>query len=149
MTRIRHIQLAALCASLLLAGGAARAADAPKVPDYGPNLERFEYPHEVHRHTVNSQGQALSMAYMDVKPKQANGRTVVLHEVAAAVRHASGYAPHPAETRAASDGAICGAVVPRRLRAARLEPANAVGNYWRRCSTTTGILRVVFLAYPS
>ena len=80
MTRIRHPRLAAWCASLLLAGGAgaAHAADAPKVPDYGPNLERFEYPHEVHRHTLTSQGQTLSMAYMDVKPAQANGRTVVL-----------------------------------------------------------------------
>ena len=56
-------------------GGAVYAAE---VPDYGPNLERFEYPHPVERFRFESQGQALIMAYMDIAPKKPNGKTAVL-----------------------------------------------------------------------
>lgn len=45
---------------------------------YGPRLEGFEYPFPVQTYTFASQQQSLEMAYLDVKPKQANGRTVVL-----------------------------------------------------------------------
>jgi pimeloyl-ACP methyl ester carboxylesterase len=45
---------------------------------YGPQLEGFEYPHEVRRFEFQSQGQPLSMAYLDIAPGKANGRTVVL-----------------------------------------------------------------------
>ena len=45
---------------------------------YGAQLEGFEYPHEVERFDFNSQGQPISMAYLDVAPEKANGRTVVL-----------------------------------------------------------------------
>lgn len=45
---------------------------------YGPQLEGFDYPHEVRRFEFQSQGQPLSMAYLDVAPALANGRTVVL-----------------------------------------------------------------------
>ena len=47
-------------------------------PSYGPELEGFDYPHEVRRFDFVSQGQRLSMAYMDVAPARPNGRTVVL-----------------------------------------------------------------------
>jgi pimeloyl-ACP methyl ester carboxylesterase len=45
---------------------------------YGPMLEGFDYPHPVQRFEIGTQGQALSMAYMDVRPKTPNGFTVVL-----------------------------------------------------------------------
>lgn len=47
-------------------------------PVYGPQLEGFDYPHEVRRFEFESQRQSLSMAYMDVAPAKPNGRTVVL-----------------------------------------------------------------------
>ncbi|GAB1576869.1 alpha/beta fold hydrolase [Bordetella petrii] len=66
----------ALAASaLLLAAGAHAQA---RVPDYGPMLERFDYPYKVGHFKLESQGQALSMAYMDIRPEKPNGRTVVL-----------------------------------------------------------------------
>lgn len=43
-----------------------------------PMLSDFDYPWPVERHTITSQGQALEMAYLDVSPETANGRTVVL-----------------------------------------------------------------------
>ena len=45
---------------------------------YGAELEGFDYPHPVKRFTLQSQGQALSMAYMDVPSDTPNGSTVVL-----------------------------------------------------------------------
>lgn len=46
---------------------------------YGPQLEGFAYPHPVQRFELKSQGQALSMAFLDVAPTgKPNGRTVVL-----------------------------------------------------------------------
>ncbi|MFA4913032.1 MAG: alpha/beta hydrolase [Alcaligenaceae bacterium] len=65
-----------LWASLLTAGCASAAA--PQIPDYGPELERFAYPYEVKRHPIESQGQKLSMAYMDIAAPTPNGKTVVL-----------------------------------------------------------------------
>jgi len=47
-------------------------------PAYGPQLEGFDYPHEVRRFDFESQRQPLSMAYLDIAPQKANGRTVVL-----------------------------------------------------------------------
>ncbi|TDV23021.1 pimeloyl-ACP methyl ester carboxylesterase [Paraburkholderia caballeronis] len=66
---------ACLAVSLSLPVGAAVAADGPA---YGPELEGFDYPMPVHRFEFQSQGQALQMAYMDVRPAQPNGRTAVL-----------------------------------------------------------------------
>jgi pimeloyl-ACP methyl ester carboxylesterase len=43
-----------------------------------PLLGDFDYPHPVQRYDFTSQGQALSMAYMDVRPAQPNGKTIVL-----------------------------------------------------------------------
>jgi pimeloyl-ACP methyl ester carboxylesterase len=45
---------------------------------YGAQLEGFDYPHEVERFDFKSQGQMLSMAYMDIAPRNPNGHTVVL-----------------------------------------------------------------------
>jgi pimeloyl-ACP methyl ester carboxylesterase len=47
-------------------------------PVYGPELEGFDYPYPVGRFAISSQRQIVRMAYMDVAPKNPNGRTVVL-----------------------------------------------------------------------
>ena len=41
-------------------------------------LADFAYPHPVQRYEFTAQGQALSMAYMDVRPDKPNGKSVVL-----------------------------------------------------------------------
>ncbi len=64
--------LAAL--GIALAPAALRAAD----PTYGPELEGFAYPWPVSHYRFTSQGVALDMAYMDVKPAKPNGRTAIL-----------------------------------------------------------------------
>ena len=43
-----------------------------------PMLADFDYPFPVHRYEFTSQGQSLAMAYMDVRPAQPAGKTVVL-----------------------------------------------------------------------
>jgi pimeloyl-ACP methyl ester carboxylesterase len=43
-----------------------------------PLLSDFDYPHPVQRYEFRSQGQQLAMAYMDVRPAQPNGKTIVL-----------------------------------------------------------------------
>jgi pimeloyl-ACP methyl ester carboxylesterase len=65
------------CATALGAGGSwvpAATSDAA----YGAELDGFEYPYPVSRFEFSSQGQSLKMAYMDVSPRNGNGRTVVL-----------------------------------------------------------------------
>jgi pimeloyl-ACP methyl ester carboxylesterase len=47
-------------------------------PTYGLELEGFDYPHDVNRYRFKSQGSDVAMAYMDVRPRTANGRTAVL-----------------------------------------------------------------------
>lgn len=42
------------------------------------NLSNYSYPHDVHFLSLESQQQALKMAYMDVQPEQPNGKTMVL-----------------------------------------------------------------------
>jgi pimeloyl-ACP methyl ester carboxylesterase len=54
------------------------ALSADPGPAYGPQLEGFAYPWPVTLYKFQSQGQALEMAYMDVKPSTSNGRTAVL-----------------------------------------------------------------------
>jgi pimeloyl-ACP methyl ester carboxylesterase len=61
-------------AFLLLAAPAA-AQDGPA---YGPQLEGYDYPFPVQHYRFQSQGTAMDMAYMEVKPAQPNGRAVVL-----------------------------------------------------------------------
>jgi pimeloyl-ACP methyl ester carboxylesterase len=58
---------------LLAFGSLASAADA-----YGPELQGFDYPYPVAHFDFPSQRQTLRMAYMDVRPLSANGRTAVL-----------------------------------------------------------------------
>ena len=53
-------------------------AAAQEGPAYGMQLEGFAYPWPVALYRFRSQGQALEMAYMDVKPSRPNGRTAVL-----------------------------------------------------------------------
>ena len=45
---------------------------------YGAELQEFDYPYPIEQFHFVSQGEALSMAYMDVKPEHPNGRTVVM-----------------------------------------------------------------------
>src|SRR5277367_6573035 len=59
---------------LAFASSLASAADA----SYGPELQGFEYPYPVAHFDFESQRQELRMAYMDVQPKNPNGRTAVL-----------------------------------------------------------------------
>ena len=55
------------------------AAAPPQPPaELGANLERFDYPYPVRRFRVTAQGQPLDLAYMDLRPKRPNGRTVVM-----------------------------------------------------------------------
>ncbi|WP_207459973.1 alpha/beta hydrolase [Azospirillum sp. SYSU D00513] len=68
----------AVLLSAILAVAGALATGVQASPAYGPNLEQFPYPFPVERFEFDSQGQRLSMAYMDVKPERPNGRTVLL-----------------------------------------------------------------------
>ncbi|MDR3422945.1 MAG: alpha/beta hydrolase [Xanthobacteraceae bacterium] len=69
-----------LCIAIAAAdGGASRCLAADDEPAYGPRLEGFDYPWPVSHFTFTSQGEAMDMAYMDVKPTTvANGKTAVL-----------------------------------------------------------------------
>jgi pimeloyl-ACP methyl ester carboxylesterase len=71
MRKWLFLTLAATCAA-----AATPRAQPPAV--YGPELEGFDYPHRVERFSFLSQGQNVTMAFMDVAPEQANGRTIVL-----------------------------------------------------------------------
>ncbi|ABR86671.1 TPA: alpha/beta hydrolase [Pseudomonas aeruginosa] len=69
------MSLPRLSLCLALACGPALASQAPV---YGERLEGFDYAYPVHYLDFTSQGQPLSMAYLDVAPKRPNGRTIVL-----------------------------------------------------------------------
>jgi pimeloyl-ACP methyl ester carboxylesterase len=56
----------------------AAAASAAEQRSYGPELQGFEYPFPVKGFNFKSESQQFAMAYMDVAPEHANGRTVVL-----------------------------------------------------------------------
>ncbi|VVM97108.1 2-succinyl-6-hydroxy-2, 4-cyclohexadiene-1-carboxylate synthase [Pseudomonas fluorescens] len=58
---------------------AALPALAAEGPEYGPELQGFEYPYTVKHFAFESQGKSLQMGYMDVAANgKANGRSVVL-----------------------------------------------------------------------
>lgn len=61
---------AMLSSSAALLGSGTASAD--------PMLSDFAYPHPVGRFDFVSQGQAMTMAYMDVAPENPNGSTIVL-----------------------------------------------------------------------
>lgn len=74
---IRTVLLASLVA--LPCAAAAQLPDATPAPRYGGRLEGFDYDFPVREFSLQSQGQSLVMAYLDVAPsRNANGRTVVL-----------------------------------------------------------------------
>ncbi len=62
----------------LLAVLLASPALAAEPPSYGPELEGFAYPYPVRDYSFDSQGERLTMRYMDVAPAKPNGSTVVL-----------------------------------------------------------------------
>ncbi len=53
-------------------------AQQPPVKPYDINLTDYQYPYPVQFLTLNIQGEALSMAFMDVKPANSNGHSVML-----------------------------------------------------------------------
>lgn len=63
---------------LLVAAMLAATALPTYAQSYGARLEGFTYPHPVKTFTLTSQNQPLEMAFMDIRPTKANGRTVVL-----------------------------------------------------------------------
>jgi len=63
-------------ATAVVAPCPARAADDGAA--YGQQLQGFEYPWPVSDFSFTSQGEALEMAYMDVKPATPNGAAVLL-----------------------------------------------------------------------
>jgi pimeloyl-ACP methyl ester carboxylesterase len=67
-----------LSSAIFATACAAGVSAAEPAAVYGPELEGFDYPFTVQRFNFPSQGQSLSMAFMDVAPDTPNGRTVVL-----------------------------------------------------------------------
>ena len=67
-----------LSSAIFATSCAAGAAAAEPAAVYGPELEGFDYPFTVQRFNFPSQGQSLSMAFMDIAPDTPNSRTVVL-----------------------------------------------------------------------
>ncbi|MGO3438164.1 alpha/beta fold hydrolase [Serratia liquefaciens] len=68
----RRVALAAALAAFSASVGA-------ETPKYGQELQGFHYPYPLQQFSFSSQGQQLSMGYMDVPPEgDANGHTVVL-----------------------------------------------------------------------
>src|ERR1039458_2836529 len=74
------LHLAPVLAILVLANTASAATRAAADTDgsYGPRLEGFAYPWPVMQYQFRSQGQALEMAYMDIRPERPNGRIALL-----------------------------------------------------------------------
>ena len=62
--------------SLLIASVA--RAQQPSLTAYDIDLTNYQYPYPVQFIALNIQGEALKMAYMDVKPSNANGHVVML-----------------------------------------------------------------------
>ena len=56
----------------------ATAASAQTVPDYGADLQRFDYPAPVKWFETRWGGETLRMAYLDIAAAKPNGRTVLL-----------------------------------------------------------------------
>jgi pimeloyl-ACP methyl ester carboxylesterase len=69
------MQVSAILAAAAFAIATSAAASEPV---YGPELQGFDYPFPVEHLQFTSQGVALDMAYMDVKPEHPNGRVAVL-----------------------------------------------------------------------
>jgi pimeloyl-ACP methyl ester carboxylesterase len=63
---------------LLLSAASTQASAATDAPAYGPELQGFDYGFPVADFSFSSQRQTLHMAYIDVQPKQPNGKVAVL-----------------------------------------------------------------------
>lgn len=72
------IRLLVLVVGLIGATAILPGAYAEEHKKYGAELEGFDYPYEIQRFQFTSQGEDVFMAYMDVLPRQSNGRTAVL-----------------------------------------------------------------------
>ncbi len=68
----------AFCMLLLVAMTIAGSAQQNELKVLGLNLENYKYPYDVHFIVLNSQNQALQMAYMDVRPERPNGKSIML-----------------------------------------------------------------------
>src|ERR1700693_1448894 len=68
----------AFLAGLLALSAAFASALGADTPAYGPELQGFPYPYPAEHFDFSSQRETLHMAYMDVRPKNANGRTAAL-----------------------------------------------------------------------
>jgi pimeloyl-ACP methyl ester carboxylesterase len=77
MVSIRKLLTAAVLLPFLQ-GSLTTPALSQAAASYGPELEGFDYPEPVQRFAFTSQRQALTMAYLDVRPAHPNGRTAVL-----------------------------------------------------------------------
>ncbi len=76
---MRILSVFPLCCLIFAAAAPPPALAADDAPAYGPQLQGFEYPWPVSHFSFTSQGEALDMAYMDVKAAApANGGTAVL-----------------------------------------------------------------------
>ena len=53
-------------------------AQQPSLTPYDADLTNYSYPYPVHFIALTIQGEVLQMAYMDVKPSNANGHVVML-----------------------------------------------------------------------
>ena len=77
-TTLRHLGALLL---LLAASLTAQAQDGPsyaKADPLGTSLENWDYPYPVQMFQFEHEGRPLRMAYMDVKPQNPNGQTLVL-----------------------------------------------------------------------
>ena len=63
---------------LLILFGISTQAQPEGLKVLGLNLENYKYPYDVHYITIHSQGEAYKMAYMDVHPKQPNGKSIMM-----------------------------------------------------------------------
>jgi pimeloyl-ACP methyl ester carboxylesterase len=73
---MRHLRFCLASVATLALTGAAEPQ--PLARDFGPNLERFDYPWPVQTMTVDIVGAPARMAFMDIAADRPNGRTVVL-----------------------------------------------------------------------
>ena len=69
-----HCAVGHLVMGHLAAGSAAADSAIPQ----GLCLENYPYPYPVHYITLQLQGEAMKMAYMDVQPEHSNGHTILL-----------------------------------------------------------------------
>ncbi len=67
-----------ISALALLACSLPLAAAPPPIKPLDAGLKEFAYPYDVLTRTFTDQGKSLELAYMDVRPEQANGKSVLL-----------------------------------------------------------------------